>query len=197
MAQPAGQLALSAHADSWRRYVVKAVQFVTLLLFSLVTGVFWGTWFSLSRSIAEITPGTFLEVGHLMIANLGGPMSVLMPASLLSALVLCVLLVRGRQPGASLLAGSALVLMTTALVITLAVNVPIDRQIQTWTTAALPADWQAVRDRWEFYHGLRTVVSIAALACLFAATLSTRWRRAPDGRAKQDEHSGAARPAAA
>jgi hypothetical protein len=117
-----------------------------------------------------------------MIANLGGPMSVLMPASLLSALVLCVLLVRGRQPGASLLAGSALVLMTTALVITLAVNVPIDRQIQTWTTAALPADWQAVRDRWEFYHGLRTVVSIAALACLFAATLSTRWRRAPDGR---------------
>jgi hypothetical protein len=30
----------------------KAVQFVTLLLFSLVTGVFWGTWFSLSRSMA-------------------------------------------------------------------------------------------------------------------------------------------------
>ena len=50
--------------------MIKAVQFVTLLLFSLVTGVFWGTWLSLSRSIAGITPGTFLEVGRLMIANL-------------------------------------------------------------------------------------------------------------------------------
>ncbi|HEX2339926.1 MAG TPA: hypothetical protein VHI98_05540 [Vicinamibacterales bacterium] len=58
--------------------MIKAVQFVTLLVFSLVTGVFWGTWFSLSRSMAAITPGTFLEVGRLMITNLGGPMSVLM-----------------------------------------------------------------------------------------------------------------------
>src|SRR5262249_22317773 len=32
-------------------FVVKAVQFIAMLLFSLVTGVFWGTWFSLSRSI--------------------------------------------------------------------------------------------------------------------------------------------------
>src|SRR4029453_13391114 len=129
--------------------MIKTVHFLTLLLFSLVTGVFWGTWFSLSRSMAEITPGTFLEVGRLMIANLGGPMSVLMPMALLSALMLCVLLVRGRQPRANLFASAALVLMAMALVITLVVNVPIDRQIQSWTTAALPPDWKAIRDRWE------------------------------------------------
>src|SRR5262245_10947168 len=106
---------------------MKAVQFVTLLLFSLVTGVLWGTWFSLSRSMAAITAGTFLEVGHVMIANLGGPMSVLMPMALLSALMLWVLLLRGRQRRANLFAGAALVLMAIALVITLVVNVPIDR----------------------------------------------------------------------
>ena len=49
--------------------MIKAVQFVTLLLFALVTGVFWGTWFSLSRSMAAITPGTFLEVGRLMVTR--------------------------------------------------------------------------------------------------------------------------------
>ena len=173
--------------------MTKAVQFVTLLLFSLVTGVFWGTWFSLSRSMAEITPGTFLEVGHLMIANLGGPMSVLMPAALLSGLVLCVLLFRGRQPRASLFAGAALILMAVALVITLSVNVPIDRQIQSWTTAALPPDWQAIRDRWEFYHGLRTLVSLVAISCLFVSTLSTAWRSA----AQRDEHRGTSRSTAA
>lgn len=176
--------------------MIKAIQFVTLLLFSLVTGVFWGTWFSLSRSMTAIRPGTFLEVGRLMIANLGGPMSVLMPMALVFALVLCVLLVRGRQSRASLFAIVALLLMTMALVGTLAVNVPIDRQIQSWTTAALPPDWQAIRDRWEFYHGLRTMASLAALACLLASTLSTS-TVASDRQAQGDEPSGRSRSTAA
>jgi uncharacterized membrane protein len=152
---------------------VKAVQFVTLLLFSLVTGVFWGTWFSLGRSMAAITPATFLEVGRLMIANLGGPMSILMPAAVLSAVALCVLLFRRRSTRASLFAGAALASMVIAMIITLAVNVPIDRQIHSWTTATLPSEWNAIRNRWEFYHGLRTLVSLVALAALFASTLST------------------------
>src|SRR5215510_5396690 len=117
--------------------------------------------------MAVITPATFLEVGRLMIANLGGPMSVLMPAALLSALVLCVMLFRDRDTGATLFASAALVLMAMALIITLTVNVPIDRKIQSWTTAGLPPDWRAIRDLWEFYHGLRTLVSLAALTCLF------------------------------
>ena len=176
--------------------MTKAVQFVTLMLFSLVTGVFWGTWFSLSRSMAAITAGTFLEVGRLMIANLGGPMSVLMPAALLSALVLSVLLFRGQQTRANLFASAALVLMVVALAITLAVNVPIDRQIQSWTTATLPPDWKVIRDRWEFYHGLRTLVSLTALSCLFASVLSTA-RSVPDHRAQRDEHRATSRSTAA
>src|SRR5262245_34165817 len=189
--------AIIGHSRLARRYIViKAVHFVTLLLFSLVTGVFWGTWFSLSRSMASITPGTFLEVGRVMIANLGGPMSVLTPMALLSALVLCVLLLRGRQFQASLFASAALVLMAMALVITLVVNVPIDRQIQSWTTAALPPDWRAIRDRWEFYHGLRTLVSLAALAGLFASALSTEWRSAAHGQAQVDERSARSRSVA-
>jgi hypothetical protein len=177
--------------------MTKTVQFATLLLFALVTGVFWGTWFSLSRSMAAITPATFLEVGHLMIANLGGPMSVLMPAALLSALALCLLLFRTRQPWASRFAIAAWVLMALALVITLAVNVPIDRQIQSWTAAALPPDWRAIRDRWEFYHGLRTLVSLTALACLIASTLSTASGAAPDRQTRRDEQPGASRSTAA
>jgi hypothetical protein len=177
--------------------VIKAAQFVTLLLFSLVTGVFWGTWFSLSRSMSAITAGTFLEVGRLMIANLGGPMSVLLPAALLAALALSALLFRGRHTHASLFALAAFVLMVVALVITLTVNVPIDRQIQLWTIATLPPDWQAIRNRWEFYHGLRTALSLAALSCLFVSTLATTGRPALDPHALRHDHSGTWRPTAA
>ena len=78
---------------------VKIVQLVTMTLFTLVAGVFWGTWFSLSRSIASITPAAFLEIGHTMIANLGGPMSLLIPATIVSMLVLIVVLYRRHHRG--------------------------------------------------------------------------------------------------
>jgi uncharacterized membrane protein len=152
---------------------MKVVQFFALLLFSLVTGVMWGTWFGLSRSIGAISPQTFLEVGRTMIGNLGGPMSVLMPAAVLSGIVVGVLLFRRGQALGCVLAVASLVLLLVAMAITLAVNVPIDRQIQSWTIGTLPPDWTAIRDRWEFYHGLRALASLFALACLFVSTLAT------------------------
>jgi uncharacterized membrane protein len=179
--------------------LVKVVQFITLMLFSLVTGVFWGTWFSLSRSIGAITPATFLEVGRLMIGNLGGPMSLLMPAAVLSVIVLSVLLYQRREMQPSLFTVAAFALMVVAMLITLVVNVPIDRQIQSWTTGRLPPNWSAIRDRWEFYHGLRTLVSLFALACLFAGTLSTAsiGRITHDRKGEHDKRRGTPRPTAA
>jgi hypothetical protein len=64
--------------------IMAAAQFVNMFLCALVAGVFWGTWFSLRRSMASISATTFLEVGRIMIHNLGGPMSVLMPADVLN-----------------------------------------------------------------------------------------------------------------
>jgi hypothetical protein len=130
----------------------RVAQFVHLFLFALVVGVFWGTWFSLSRSIESITPATFLEVGHTMIANLGGPMAVLMPAALLSAVPVLVGFYRRhlRTPFFLMLVGVGL--LVVAAVMTLTVNVPIDRAIDRWTVDTLPPDWTSRRDRWQAYH---------------------------------------------
>ena len=159
---------------------VRIVQFVNVLLFALVMGVFWGTWFSLSRSIASIRPETFLEIGHTMIRNLGGPMSVLMPAALVSSVLLLIVLFRQRRGAAFNLALASLVLMLGALVVTLAVNVPIDYQINRWTANTLPPDWTATRDKWEFYHTIRTFISLGALG--FAVASALRWTPSPGGR---------------
>jgi len=59
--------------------------------------------------------------------------------------------------------------MVATLGVTLAVEVPIDHQIQAWTAATLPADWRSIQARWERWHTLRTFLSIAAVV---AATLS-------------------------
>src|SRR5262245_11763635 len=153
---------------------MKTLQFVNVMLFALVTGVFWGTWFSLSRSMSSISPSTFLEVGHTMIQNLGAPMSLLMPAALVATAALAIVLLRRKQRGAFALASTALLLLVLALIATLAVNVPIDNEIREWTVTTLPMDWQSTRDRWEFYHGLRTFASLVGLGCVLASTLWDR-----------------------
>jgi uncharacterized membrane protein len=147
----------------------RAAQATTIVLFSLVMGVFWGTWFSLSRTMDQLSGETFVAVGHQMIQNLGLPMAILLPLALLVALVTLALLRQGRQTVAFWWMAAGFLLMVAALVITLAVEVPIDNQIQDWTAATLPADWRSIQSRWELWHTIRTFASIAAVV---AATIS-------------------------
>ena len=145
---------------------IRAAQGTTIILFALVMGVFWGTWFSLSRTMNELSAETFIAVGHQMIQNLGGPMAILLPLTLLSALVTLALLWQGVRAAAFwwLLAG--FLLMVAALAITLVVEVPIDNQIKAWTAATLPGDWRSIQSRWELFHTIRTFLSIAAVVAV-------------------------------
>jgi uncharacterized membrane protein len=155
-----------------------AAQATTIVLFALVMGVFWGTWFSLSRTMDQLSPETFVAVGHEMIQNLGMPMAVLLPLALLSGLVTLVLLWPHRTAAFWWLA-AGFVLMVAALVITLAVEVPIDNQIETWTAATLPGDWRSIQSRWELWHTIRTFASIAAVVAATISAVVARWPSQP------------------
>jgi uncharacterized membrane protein len=165
--------AISADELAKGGVAMRIAQFISLLLYSLVSAVFWGTWLGLSRSIGGLSAATFLDIGHTMIANLGGPMPFLMPGAVLATLGLVLVLRRRRERLAVLLGTLALALLLGAMAITLLVNVPIDNQIHEWTIATLPSTWEGIRDRWEFFHGLRTFVSLAGLACLFGSVVAT------------------------
>ena len=159
---------------------LKAWQFISIMLSALVAGVFWGPWLGLSRSIADLSPEVFLAVGHTMIGNLAPIMPLLMPAAILSTIVSAFLLYRRRSTALyPTLAG--LVLLLVALLVTLVVEVPIDRQIQSWTMESLPADWQQLRDRWESFHVIRTFAALLAVALLLAGALFPREGRSGEG----------------
>jgi hypothetical protein len=51
------------------------------------------------------------------------------------------------------------------------VEVPIVKSIEQCTTATLPADWAAKRDRWIKFHVFRTVASVISFVCLAIALL--------------------------
>ena len=156
-----------------RWHALEIWQFINIFLCSLITGVFWGTWLGLSRSMSSLSAETFLEIGHAMIGNLGTIMAILMPAALLSTLPVLYLLYR-RRPKRFYPTLIGFLLFVVALLITLVVEVPLDFQFQQWTATTLPANWQQLRDRWEWFHFLRSWVAVIGLALLLAGTLF--WR---------------------
>ena len=123
--------------------------------------------------MSQLSPETFLAVGHEMIQNLGTPMAILLPFALLSALITLVLARQEGHAAAFRWVAAGFLLMVAALVITLAVEVPIDNRIQTWTAATLPADWRSIQSRWELWHTVRTFASIAALAAVAIGAVVT------------------------
>ncbi len=120
---------------------VKLAQFLGIMLYVLVAGVMWGTWLSLGRTMTRYDATTFLADGKHMIDNLATVMAVLMICAGVVGLVVVVLLFSRGFTAAGWLALAGLLLMVAVIAVTLAVEVPIDNKIKTWTPATLPGDW--------------------------------------------------------
>jgi len=142
---------------------LKIAEFATLMLIALVMGVLWGTWFTLTRSIADFSAAEFIHIGKTIIANVAIPMRIIMPATLLM-MIITILLSRRVNTASFYLYILSFLLMVVTLIITVAVEVPIDNKIKTWTEATVPANWQALRHTWDQFHTARTFTSIAGLA---------------------------------
>lgn len=138
--------------------------FLSLVLVMLVTGVFWGTWFTLTRSLHVFPPDNFIRIGKTIIGNVAWPMRILMPATVLTLVWLCVNTIKLR-PSFYFFLGSFLLMLIT-LLITVAVEVPIDNQIKTWTVSTIPDNWTALRNTWDIFHTLRTFTSILSFVSL-------------------------------
>jgi hypothetical protein len=152
----------------------KLAQFVSIMLYVLVAGVMWGTWLSLGRTMTRYDAATFLADGKQMIANLAAVMAVLMVAAGVAGVLTVALLFRGGSRVGAGLALAGLLLMVAVLVVTLAVEVPLDNRIRTWTVATLPSDWQGLRERWAAFHTLRTFLALGSVAAAVAAALVGR-----------------------
>jgi uncharacterized membrane protein len=158
--------------------VLKVLHFVIIMIYVLVAGVMWGTWLSLGRTMTGYDATTFLADGHHMIANLAVPMAVPMAVLMVAAVVVgaigCLGLLRRNATTAAWLAVAGWVFMIGVLVVTVAVEVPLDNEINRWTVATLPGGWTQQRARWATFHAVRTALSLLAVAAAVLAGLSTR-----------------------
>jgi hypothetical protein len=146
-------------------------QVISIVLSALVLGVFWGPWVGLTRSLVTFEPEAFLAIVKRLSTNLAPVMTILMPAALLS-MIPVLIFAFGRRPATFYLTLAAFALFAVALVVTMTTEVPIVRQIESWTPSTLPDNWEHLRDKWGSFHLLRVFSAIAGLTLLAAGAAS-------------------------
>ena len=139
----------------------KLIYVAASFLLMLVTGVFWGTWFTLTRSIESFSPDAFIHIGKVIIANVALPMRIIMPSGILFILW-SLWTYKHKRTVTFYLGVLSLLLLIATLLITLSVLVPIDNAIKGWTLTTLPAEFEEIRSRWKAYHAIRTFLSLAS-----------------------------------
>jgi uncharacterized membrane protein len=136
----------------------------------LVCGVFWGLYFALSRSYQVFTPAELAKIARTIVANLEVPMRNI--AMICLALVgLSVFFYPDKSSWFFYGLIASLLLITGSLVITTAIEVPINNQVITWTDDNKPANWEQLRSRWQYFNVVRTILALLSFV-LFAAAVT-------------------------
>jgi uncharacterized membrane protein len=149
---------------------LKVIQFIALFLLLLVTGVFWGNYFSLSRSFEVFSAVELIHLAKTLVQNLAVPMRIISPACIVF-MFLSAWLYPQKKSKEFYFSLAAIVLIIMALLITVLIEVPINNQIVSWTAYTVPADWEAIRNRWQFFNIVRTIAALAGFGFFTVAII--------------------------
>jgi len=150
--------------------LLAVLEFCSVMLAAAVMGMFLGPWAALTRSLGRLEPTAFVPVLHRLSPNMAAVMTILMPAGLLA--ILSVIVLTAGQGLSFFAYVASFALFSAALIVTMAIEVPLVRQMETWEAAAMPPGWQHTRDRWVSFHRARVVCGLLGLAVLVAATIA-------------------------
>lgn len=141
-----------------------AAALVATLGIGLLSGILIGT--GLANYTAKGLPEISWVLGFQLEDRL---FAKAMPPLMLGTLVVLVAACTLARGTSRLLFGAAIFCVVLVLVITIGFEVPLNKQIQSWTAGSAPANWALVRDLWLQRHLLRTICGTAAFVCaLFA-----------------------------
>ncbi|MGW5381138.1 anthrone oxygenase family protein [Nocardia sp. NPDC003963] len=147
-------------ADTGR---TNALRFATRLFAGLFAGFLLGVLI-LESSLRSADAATYLQVRSVELDRL----DLLATLTLIPALCLgAALAVSAYRSGRAWVPTSfAVALLAVVALISITVNLPINAQQTEWAGHGIPADWSAVRDRWQAAHTVRTVAAVIAFGVL-------------------------------
>ncbi|QMW04253.1 FAD-dependent monooxygenase [Spirosoma foliorum] len=150
--------------------IAKVVQFATLLVMFLTIGVFWGVWLSYSRSYNLFSLDELIHIANVGVQNLALPMRFI-SGTCLALLSATAYFMAPKKSKEFYFVLASIALLVITLVLTVAIEVPINNQIISWTPSTAPANWEEIRNRWQFVNNIRTIAALASFGLLTTAIL--------------------------
>lgn len=136
------------------------VRFCLLILLTLLVGTMFGIWVGYNPE--SLSAGAYIEQQQNAIRSLNTLLPA-MGAVNITLLLILAIITKGDLRARYLLVASA-ILLVIAGIITRFGNQPINAIVMTWNPQIPPSNWMQVRSTWWYWHIVRTLVGISALA---------------------------------
>jgi hypothetical protein len=161
---------LQLDEDAMEPLLKPALQTFAIVIAGLLAGSMFGIWRGYNPAAFSAT--AFLEMHQGAVRGLNLLLPLMGLTTILMALALAYL--SGRGASAFPLYLTAAAGFIAAGVVTRFLNQPINAEIMGWTSATVPAGWEALRDTWWSWHQVRLASTAAGFVLLVLAALSDR-----------------------
>jgi uncharacterized membrane protein len=138
------------------------VPVISIVCTGLAAGVFLGHKMGISIARHKLTPQSFVQLGQSIRPYFARVMPILTIGAVLASVLWSVLLRSNWRTVHFWLVLSASIEMVSAVLLTRAVNVPINNQLMTWSIATPPANLMELWEPWEKVHTIRTIFSLSS-----------------------------------
>jgi uncharacterized membrane protein len=139
-----------------------AVSVISIVCTGLAAGVFLGHKMGVSIARHKLTPQSFVQLGQSIHVYFARVMPILTIGAVLASMLWSVLLRSSWRTVHFWLVLGASVEMISAVVLTRAVNIPINNQLMGWSTETPPANLKELWEPWEKVHTIRTILALAS-----------------------------------
>ena len=143
---------------------------IVILFAALATGALIVNWIGLGRAMSRLSVSAYVEFHQHTSRTFGLYMPVVVIGALAGGVALAVMY--GVHSIAGQLAAAGAVCYALVILITVATNLRINKQIAHWSIQNPPREWAQMRARWLRFHVIRTLFSVPALAVYLLAAMS-------------------------
>lgn len=151
-----------------------ALTLAALVVAALLAGVHIIGVGGLNPAMHALDGPAYLAIKHALDREMPTIARPLMLGSLTLTAVTVVVAAIAGHPAAAVLGFVALLALAATLVAILRGDLPLNRQMASWTPTSLPNDWTATRTRWESFFAVRVATSGLAVVLLAAAAIVVR-----------------------
>ena len=151
--------------------MVERARFINLFLAGALTGNEFGGWVGFHPALATLPQRSQIVAERAVTRRFGAIMPIFMTATLASCIPVLAG-IRDRRSATFRTALGGLLSYAAMLGVTFAGNLPINRRVLVATPEAPPADWDALRRRWDRWHALRNGLNALGFGLLIASALA-------------------------